>query len=142
MTDCERIRIHRNEHNKFAAMMGIYTEEIRPGYAKGEMTIRPEFENAIQSVHGGCLFTLADTICGAAAASYGWKMTTMSSDIHYLKAAIGTKKLYAEATEVKSGKNVCIYEVLITDDKGNENVKGTFTFFNLKERLLPEEDEA
>ena len=37
---------------------------------------------------------------GAAAASYGTKMTTVSSDFHYLSPAMGTEKLYGEAKAI------------------------------------------
>lgn len=142
MTLCERIMEYRNQNNQYAVFMGIKTTELLPGYAKGEMDVQSKFENAIGSVHGGCLFTLADTIGGAAAASYGNRMTTNSGSFYYLAAAIHVNKLYAEAKEVKHGKKICVYDVEITDEAGKLIAKGTFSYYNLGGRLLEEGEDS
>ena len=128
---CEEIMDFRNKNNKFAAYLGIHTTEMKPGYAKGEMVVAKHFENAIQSIHGGCLFTLADTIGGAAAASRGNRMTTVSGDFHFLSPAIEVKKLIAVATEQKYGKTLSVFNVDIFNEKEKLLAKGTFTFYNL-----------
>ena len=139
MMSLEDYMAYRNEHNEYAAFLGIRTTEMREGYARGELAIRKEYENAIGSVHGGCLFSLADTIGGSAAASYGMRVTTLSSDFHYLSPGIGVKKLYAEAKEIKNGKRISVYEVEVAGEDGKLLAKGTFTFFNLGVPLISDE---
>lgn len=141
MVSCEQIMEYRNKNNSFAILLGIKTVELKAGYARGELEVRKEFENAIHSVHGGCLFTLADTIGGAAAASYGYRMTTVSSDFHYLSAAINVKKLVAEAKEIKHGKNISVYDVEVKDEAGALFAKGVFSYFNLGDELILNESE-
>ncbi len=136
MDQLEKIRKYRDDQNRFAAMLGIVTLEIKEGYARGEMELKPDYDNVVGSVHGGCIFTLADTIGGAAAASGGMKMTTVSSDMHYLSPAIGAEKLTAEAKEIKKGKKISVYDVEISDDKGKRIAKGTFSYYNLGTPLL------
>ncbi|MCF2555790.1 PaaI family thioesterase [Faecalicatena contorta] len=131
MVDYERLLEHRNAVNKYASFMGIVTTEIKEGYARAEMQIRPEHENAVGTVHGGAIFSLADTSAGAAAASYGTKMTTVSSDFHYLSPAMGTERLYGEAKAIKHGKKMSTLEVEIFSDDKKLIAKGTFTYFNL-----------
>lgn len=131
MTNYDKLMEYRNENNEFACFMGIRTIEIRKGYARGEMKIRPEFQNVVGSVHGGCFFTLADTIGGAAAASYNTKMTTISSDFHFLSPGIGIEKLCAEAVEIKHGKTINVYDVSILNENGKLLAKGTFSYYNL-----------
>ena len=126
----------RNKSNKFASYMGIRTTEMKAGYAKGEMNIKGVYENAISSVHGGCIFTLADTIGGSAAASHGDKMTTISSDFHYLSPELDTDKLYCTGREVKYGKKIAVYDVEVTDVQGRLIAKGLFSYYNLGEPLL------
>lgn len=140
MTAFEDYIAYRNDHNEYAAFLGIRTTEMKEGYARGEMTVRREYENAIGSVHGGCLFSLADTIGGSAAASYGMRTTTLSSDFHYLTPGIGQEKLYAEAKEIKKGKRISVYEVEVRGEDGKLLAKGTFTFFNLGVPLIAEEE--
>lgn len=129
--DYERLLKHRNEVNNYAKFLGIVTTEIKEGYAKAQMEIRPEHENAVGSVHGGAIFSLADTCAGAAAASYGTKMTTVSDDFHYLSPAMEVKALYAEAKAIKHGKRMSILEVEVLTDGKKLVAKGTFTYFNL-----------
>ena len=81
MATFEEIREFRNNNNKFASYLGIWTTEIRKGFAAGEMTVQDYFENAVSSVHGGCIFALADTIGGAAAASYGYRIRGFSLSV-------------------------------------------------------------
>lgn len=133
MVDYERILKHRNAVNNYASFMSIVTTEIKEGYAKVEMTIKPEHENAVGTIHGGAIFSLADTAAGAAAASYGMRMTTVSSDFHFLSPAMGVEKLYAEAKAIKHGKKMSTLDVEIYADPVTRKLiaKGTFTYFNL-----------
>jgi len=134
--NCKEIMDFRNRNNKFAAYMGIVTTELEIGYARGEMMIAGHHENAIGSVHGGCLFTLADTIGGAAAASRGNRMTTISGDFHYLSPAIQVRKLIAVATEKKYGKTIAVYNIEVFNEKEELLAQGTFSFYNFDTPLL------
>lgn len=129
---CEEIMKYRNENNHFAVFLGIRTLEMKPGYAMGEMELQEHHKNAVGSAHGGCIFTLADTIGGAAAASHGTRITTISGDFHYLSAAMeGCTKLIGTAKEIKYGKKIRVYDVEITDDTGRVIAKGIFSYYNL-----------
>ncbi len=119
----------------FVKEVGFKTLEIREGYARGELVLTEQHGNPIGSVHGGVYFTIADNIGGAAATSRGRYVTTVSGEIHYLRPAIESKKLIAETREVKAGKNLCIYEVLITDETGRELAVATMTYQYLDRRV-------
>ena len=121
-----------SEKNHFANYLGIRITEIKEGYAKGEMEIEDKFQNIINSVHGGCLFSLADTIAGAAAISYGEMATTISGSMNYLSPAMDTKKIMATAIEIKHGKRISVYDVEVVNDIGKLLAKGSFSFFNLE----------
>lgn len=125
------------EHSKhlegFIAMTGIKFIDAGDGYARGEVEIREEHLNPIGSVHGGMIFTLADTIGGFAAISKGRLCTTASSEIHYLNPAINVKKLAAISNELKIGKRMAVIETLIVDENERNIAKVTSTFFYLNE---------
>lgn len=129
--DYERLIQIRNENNNYARYLGIRTLEIREGYAKGEMKVKVEHQNIIKSVHGGCIFSLADTVAGSAAASHGNFMTTLSGNINYLSPALKVDKITAEAREIKKGKNICVYEVEVRSETKELLAKGSFSYFNL-----------
>ena len=88
MLDYQKIMNYRNGNNPFARHSGITITDMKNGYAKGEMEITEFHKNPIDSVHGGCLYTLADATGGAAAASHGKMLTTLNSSFEFLKPAI------------------------------------------------------
>lgn len=127
----EKLRQYRNSHNKFAEHLGLEITEIGPGYARAEMPIRPEYLNVVGSVHGGCLFTIADATGCAAASSYGYHIATLSSTMNYLSPGLNTKVLYSTTREIKHGKKVSVYDVSVTDENGTLLAEGIFSFMSL-----------
>ena len=113
----------------FAKEIGLKMTCLREGYASGELEIRPFHINPIGSVHGGVLFTMADTIGGAASVSHGRWCTTVSGTINYLNPALGCRKLTGEAREIKAGKRMSVYEVKITNEQGKIICVTTMTYF-------------
>jgi len=116
-------------HEGFAKAIGLRLTKAEAGYAEGEIDINQMHHNPIGSVHGGCIFTLADTIGGAAVASNGVECTTLSSYIDYLNAAIESKKLIAKATPVRVGKKVCVYNVNVYDEAERHIAKVSITYY-------------
>ena len=120
--DFQKILEKRNNANGFANDIGIEIIEVEEGYAKGEIQIEEKHLNPGNSVHGGCIFTLADTVGGCAAWTRGSYVATASSNINYLNAAIDCKKIVAIAREIKAGKKLLVYEVDIFDEIGRAHV--------------------
>lgn len=104
----------------FIPFLGISITELDSGYCKGEMELKPEHLNPLGIAHGGCVFSLADTIGGLAAISHNPEATvvTVSSNINYLRPAENTTKLVAQSREIKYGSKVAVYEVNVTSDDG------------------------
>lgn len=129
--DYKKLIEFRDNKNLFTKELGIKTVEIAEGYAKVEMLVKPEYRNMHGFVHGGCLFTLADTVGGAAVASYGKYATTVNANINYLRPAMDSEILVAEAREIKRGKKISVYDVTISDEQERLLAQGTFSYFNL-----------
>lgn len=106
------------ENDRFAKMAGVELVEIRPGYARAEMPLRPEVLNADGYCQGGALFTLADLAFAAAVNSHGNVTVSCNSNIVFLKGA-NKGTLHAEAKEVYDHPRLPYAEVRITDDEGN-----------------------
>lgn len=131
--DFEKIRKIRNKDNKFSHMLGVETTEVGEGYAKGRLPVTDICMNINHSIHGGCLYTLADTTGGAAACSvHGFRVATLSGNIEYLRPALDTKELFSTAQVVKAGKRINVCEVKIYDEKGTLLVIGLFEYARLK----------
>lgn len=130
--DYQEIIKSRIEASNFIRHMGMRITDMSEDYAKGEMELKEEFGNAISSVHGGCIYSLADTVASAAAASHGEYITTVSSDFHFLAPALNCQKLLAEARMFKNGRQIKVCDVEIISDTGKMLAKGTFTFYRLE----------
>lgn len=55
-----------NQMPAFIPWLGITVLEMKAGYCKGEMLVRSELNNPLGMVHGGVIFSLADTVGGLA----------------------------------------------------------------------------
>ncbi|MEE1113895.1 MAG: PaaI family thioesterase [Eubacterium sp.] len=126
----QRILERRNAHNPFANLIGIVTTEIREGYAKGYFDLKEELGNAIGSIHGGCLYALADTVVGAACASYGYVAPTVSGSMNFLSTLKKGNRVWAEATTLKHGKKISVFDVRVTDEGGKLLATATFTYYH------------
>ncbi len=136
MMDFHKLIDFRNSHPGFTKEMGMVVTEVSKGYAKVEMEITEACGNPIGSVHGGVIFALADTTGGVAATSRGSFVTTVTGNINYLNAAIGTKKLVAEAKEIKAGKNILVYDVAVTDENGRIIADTRMTYYSLHKEVM------
>ena len=119
MNELEALR-EQFRGDRFATeQAGITISEAHEGYALCEMPLTPLHRNARGTPMGGAIFTLAD-FASAVAANFGLTDTTvisLHSDITFLSAAKG-EKLLAEATRVRHGRTVTLYEVTVTDELG------------------------
>ena len=131
----QKMADYRNSHNPYVQRQGVFVEEIGPGYARVTKTVVPEDANPLGVPHGGVYFTMADTACGSAMASYGYKAVTMNAGYNFFRSANVGDRLTAEAREVKHGQTVCVFEVRITEQSGTLLGTGTFTFYSLSEKL-------
>ena len=130
--DYNALKNYRNNFNHFAKATGVVLDEVREGYARCELQLKPEHFNVIKSVHGGALYTLMDTTGGATAASYGVPVTTLNSNIVFMNAVREPIKLYGLGRCIKHGRKISVIDVKITDDTGLIYAQGTFTFFTLE----------
>ncbi|MCL2569081.1 MAG: PaaI family thioesterase [Oscillospiraceae bacterium] len=119
-----------NHPDRFIAKTGIRFLEIAEGYAKGDMPNIPATQNFAGGIHGGALFTLADTISGTAARTHGRPQVvlTVNSTMNYLRLAV-PGPVACEARVRKAGRTLTVCEAVITDSEAREVASGTFTFY-------------
>ncbi len=135
--DCEQLRAYRNAKNPFGKKLGIYIEELRPGYAKAVKTVTEEDLNPVQVPHGGIYFSMADTACGSAMVAYGTVAVTINCSFSFLKSARVGERLTAEARELQSGRSVCVLEARVTGEQEELFALGTFTFRRTDKSVEP-----
>lgn len=127
MPEDEKIKRFRNTCPGFPRTMRVETTELRLGYARVIMPVWDALLNPQGAVHGGVLHTLADEAVSSAAISHGQWVATVCADFHYLRPALHTTSLTAEAAELKFGKRACVYEVKVFDQDNTLLACGTFT---------------
>ena len=76
------------KNDLFAENAGVVLLEVREGYSKAKLEIKPEHLNAGARTQGGAIFTLADLALAAAANSHGTLAFSLSSNITFLRAVL------------------------------------------------------
>jgi uncharacterized protein (TIGR00369 family) len=87
-------------------------EVVEPGRARAAMTIAPTFHQSQGAVHGGALFSLADTAVGTAVRSLVGseaEMATGEAKINYF-ARSSSGELVAESHVVHRGRTLVVGE--------------------------------
>ena len=95
-------------------------------------TDAPAIQNPAGAVHGGAIATLADSAGGIACWMYGKKVVTSSLNMHYCNPTQQSKKLIATAKEIKSGRRLMVYEIMIRDDRNTLIAMATGTYVPLE----------
>ncbi len=98
------------------------------GEAEGELEICADTRNPMGIVHGGALFTLADSVAGTAAFTTGRTCVTLDSSMQFLAAAKGDK-VYCTARPKKLGRTIVVYDVTLVDSQDRLVASGVFSFF-------------
>ena len=106
------------KNDMFIVNVGIELLEISPGYAKAKLEVEEKHLNALKTVQGGVLFTLADIAFAAAINAHGSSAVLINANMSFVKTATkGT--LIAEAKETSINPKIATYNVNITDDEGD-----------------------
>ena len=116
----------------FSKDIGIEILELAEGYCVGRIKVEKRHLNPLNTVHGGVFFSLADTICGIAAASTGHGGPTVQGDMDYMRAVRG-REIICTARVTKTGSTLSLVDRIITDDTGREVTRTKFIYYRLKE---------
>ena len=114
--DYDKLKEQRNHQGGHAQDMNMKILEVGLGTAVGRMEIEDRMLNPYGAIHGGVLFSLADTVGGTAALSRGFYIVTSTGTINYLRGTRRSRVITATAEEVKAGKTLSIYDVSMKDE--------------------------
>lgn len=131
----QKIMEMRNARNRFTQKLGIRLEALSAGYARVVKTVEEDDLNPLGRTHGGVYFTMADNAAGSAMSARGYMAVTLNASYSFFRSASVGERLIAEASEVKTGKTVCVYDVRVANQDGDLLGTGTFTFFQLDQKL-------
>lgn len=123
--------VKKFEENSFMKLADVKLEKVECGYCELSMDADPVHKhgNRYGVIHGGALFTLADTAMGAVGYSIGCKVVTLSSSINFISNSSAKEKVWAKASLIHAGRSTIVTRVMIYDHTGKEMADVTGTMF-------------
>ena len=115
------------KNDRFATENGIEIMSVDAGKSTVHLKLNDTHRNAVGSVMGGVMFTMADFAC-AVAANFDTDalLVSIDSNISFIRNCNGYE-LYADAECVKSGRRLSFLDVTITDESNMLIAKAHFT---------------
>jgi acyl-CoA thioesterase len=120
----QEVVTHMMQNDQFSQWLGVEVLDIKEGYSKIKMTVRPEMINGFGIVHGGIAFSLADSAFAFACNNRNILSVALDTSINFLKPVHIGDILTAEAKELHNGKSTGLYHITITNQ--NEHVVAVF----------------
>lgn len=114
----------------FATFLGINVEEVREGYGRVGVTVKPEYLNAVERAHGGFIHALADQAFAVACNSTGVMAIAVNFNINYLASAADGEKIFAEASPINVGRKVSVWSVQVRGSEDKLIAAGTGTAYH------------
>jgi acyl-CoA thioesterase len=106
------------QRDRASQALGMRLLEVGPGRARVAMTVRPDMINGHDVCHGGIVFALADTAFAFACNSHNESTVAAAGAIDFLAAARAGDELTADAIELWRTKRNGIYEITVTNQRG------------------------
>ena len=123
----------QNESNGFIRHNGIRIVSVDEEKSVLKAEVTDLSRNVWGGVHGGFLYTMADTAAGAfARINYSQHNVTLNGSINYLRSTVQSKALTAVGRPVRVGGHIGFFEVNITDDTGALIARAEINMYFLK----------
>jgi len=106
------------ERDAFTRWLGLEVIEHREGYCKLHYRVKDVMLNGFGIIHGGVLFSAADSAFAFACNSHGNITVALDVTISFIRSAVAGELLTVEAVEVHLGNKVGIYDIRTTNEKG------------------------
>lgn len=118
--------------NGFIKNCGMELIEYSKTSCKCKIIINDDLLNPWGTVHGGLIYSLADTTGGTAAiCASGSNVVTLTGNINYIGPAFKTKEIIAEANIVHCGRTTVVSDVMIKTAEGKDVAKATLTYYRI-----------
>ena len=101
-----------------SAFFDMRVIELKAGYARLSMRIKPEYMNFHGVAFGGVIMSLADQAFGYAVNTLSYPSVASQFNTYFLSSARSGDELTAEGRVVRSGRRISVAEVSITNQDG------------------------
>lgn len=117
MSDLNHILSTMLDKDQFSKWLGIVIDEYREGYCRLHYTIRPEMLNGFDIVHGGVVFSAADSAFAFACNSHGILSVALDVHITFIRAGKAGDKMEVIAREIHTGNKTSFYDITTTNEQ-------------------------
>jgi len=107
------------EKDRFSQWLGLEIEAVGPGYCRLHYRVTDQMLNGFEQVHGGILFSAADSAFAFACNSHGIITVALDVSINFTRPARSGDLLLVEAKEVFLGKKTGVYDIRTTNTAGD-----------------------
>lgn len=114
----ERVRDGMAENDRVLRASGLRFEAVGPGCATLTMTVRDEMLNGFDICHGGFITVLADAAFAYACNSYNEQTVASGISLDFMAPGRPGDVLRAEAKEVFAAGRTGVYDITVTNQKG------------------------
>lgn len=125
-----------------ARLLGLRLEAVKPGYGKVSMIIRPDMVNGHRTCHGGLIFSLADTAFAVSCNSHNHSAVAAAASIDFLAPAFEGDVLTAEAMELWRSGRSGLYEIAVTNQRGERVAVFRGRSHRVSGTLVPDDSSA
>jgi len=106
------------ERDRASQHLGMKVVEVKPGRARVTMRVTTDMVNGHEVCHGGLVFTLADSAFAFSCNTYDRSTVAAAASIDFLAPAHAGDELTATASEQWRSRRAGLYEVVVTNQKG------------------------
>ena len=117
MTKIEQITAALWQNDVFSQWLSLKIDAVTEGYCHLHFMVRPDMLNGFKTVHGGILFSAADSAFGFACNSHGRISVALDVSMTFTKSAAVGEVLSVEAKEVHLGNKTSVYDVVIRNEQ-------------------------
>lgn len=108
-----------------AKFLGMKLVELKPGYAKITMKLKPKHQNFNGYVFGGIIVAIADQAFAYGSNSLAYPSVATQFNTNFINAAGANDTLTAECKVLRSGKRAGLSEITVTNQEGKLIAKAT-----------------
>lgn len=119
--------------SEYISNMELEFLELEEDSAVARFPFADRFLNPYGSVHGGFLYSVADTVAGSLAAMSGNYCTTADGSMNFFEPAINTQYVYCYATIKRKGKHLINVSVELKNDDGMLLDDASINYFVIKQ---------
>ena len=141
MDIAERVVQRMLAADKMSQWLGLEIEALRPGHCRLQFVVRDEMLNGFGIVHGGVVFSAADSAFAFACNTHGRLSLALDAHINFVASSGIGETLVVEANEVHLGRKTGVYRVEVTKADGDLVATFTGTAYRTSRNTLAENEE-